>query len=46
MSETFRTMLIGVSTGTAGQFLNQLTGLLTLWVGAYLVIQGDSPSAS
>ena len=41
MSETFRTLLIGVSTGTAGQFLNQLTGLLTLWVGAYLVIQGD-----
>jgi len=41
MSETFRTLLIGVSTGTAGSFLNQLTGLLTLWVGAYLVIQGE-----
>ena len=41
MSENFRTLLIGVSTGTAGGFLNQLTGLLTLWVGAYLVIKGD-----
>ena len=41
MSESFRTLLIGISTGTAGQFLTQLTGLLTLWVGAYLVITGD-----
>ena len=24
-----------------GSFLSQLTGLLTLWVGAYLVIQGE-----
>ena len=40
MSESFRTLLIGISTGTAGQFLSQLTGLLTLWVGAYLVIKG------
>ena len=41
MSESFRSLLIGVSAGTVGTFLNQLTGLLTLWVGAYLVIQGD-----
>ena len=41
MSESFRTLLIGVSTGTVGSFLSQLTGLLTLWVGAFLVIQGD-----
>ena len=33
--------LISISTGTAGQFLSQLTGLLTLWVGAYLVIKGE-----
>ena len=33
--------MIGVSAGTIGGFLNQLTGLLTLWVGAYLVINGD-----
>ena len=41
MSESFRSLLIGISTSTAGQFLSQLTGLLTLWVGAYLVIKGD-----
>ena len=41
MSENFRTLMIGVSAGTIGGFLNQLTGLLTLWVGAFLVIQGD-----
>jgi len=41
MAENFRTLLIGVSAGTVGSFLNQLTGLLTLWVGAYLVIKGE-----
>ena len=41
MAESFRTLLIGVSAGTVGGFLNQLTGLLTLWVGAYLVIKGE-----
>ena len=41
MSETFKTLMIGVSAGTVGSFLSQLTGLLTLWVGAYLVIQGQ-----
>ena len=40
MSESFRTLLIGISTGTL-EFLSQLTGLLTLWVGAYLVIKGE-----
>ena len=34
-------LLIGISTGTTGQFLSQLSGLITLWVGAYLVIKGD-----
>jgi len=41
MSENFRTLMIGVTSGTVGGFLNQLTGLLTLWVGAFLVIKGD-----
>jgi len=41
MSESFRTLLIGISTGTTGQFLSQLSGLITLWVGAYLVIKGE-----
>ena len=35
MTENFRTMLIGVSSGTIGGFLSQLNGLLTLWVGAF-----------
>ncbi len=33
--------MIAVSAGTVSSFLNQLTGLLTLWVGAYLVIKGQ-----
>ena len=41
MAESFRSLLIGTSAGTVGAFLNQLTGLLTLWVGAYLVIKGE-----
>ncbi|TCD58128.1 peptidase domain-containing ABC transporter [Synechococcus sp. BS55D] len=41
MSESFRTLLIGISTGTTGQFLSQLSGLITLWVGAFLVIKGE-----
>ena len=41
MSEAFRSTLIGVTSGTAGTFLQQISSLLTLWVGAYLVIQGD-----
>ncbi len=41
MSESFRSLLIGSATATTGQFLNQLTSLLTLWVGAFLVIKGD-----
>jgi ATP-binding cassette subfamily B protein len=41
MSESFRSLLIGISTGTTGQFLNQISGLITLWVGAFLVIKGE-----
>ena len=41
MTENFRSLLIGVSSGTVGNFHNQLTGLLTLWVGAFLVISGE-----
>ena len=36
-----RSLLIGISTGTTGQFLSQLSGLITLWVGAFLVIKGE-----
>ena len=41
MSESFRSLLIGITTGTTGQFLSQLSGLITLWVGAFLVIKGE-----
>ncbi len=41
MAESFRSLLIGVSAGTTGNFINQVSGLLTLWVGAFLVIKGD-----
>jgi ATP-binding cassette subfamily B protein len=41
MSESFRTLLVGILTGTTGGFLNQLSGLITLWVGAFLVIKGE-----
>ena len=39
--ESFRSLLIGVAAGTTGGFINQVSGLLTLWVGAFLVISGD-----
>jgi ATP-binding cassette subfamily B protein len=41
MAESFRSLLIGVSAGTTGGFINQVSGLLTLWVGAFLVIKGE-----
>ena len=41
LSERFRSLIICISTGTTGQFLSQLSGLITLWVGAYLVIKGE-----
>ena len=40
MTENFNSLLI-VLVRTIGSFLNQLTGLLTLWVGAFLVISSD-----
>ena len=30
MSESFRTLLIGISTGTTGNFLSQLSSLITV----------------
>ena len=41
MVESFRSLLIGVSASTTGSFINQVSGLLTLWVGAFLVIKGE-----
>ena len=38
MVESFRSLLISVSAGTTGNFINQVSGLLTLWW--FLVING------
>jgi subfamily B ATP-binding cassette protein HlyB/CyaB len=37
----FKTVLTSTTAGSASHFLNQLSGLLVLWVGAYLVLQGE-----
>ncbi|MCU0524758.1 MAG: peptidase domain-containing ABC transporter [Elainella sp. Prado103] len=41
VSAGFKTVLTSTTAGSASNFLNQLSGLLVLWVGAYLVLQGD-----
>jgi ATP-binding cassette subfamily B protein len=37
----FKTVITSTLAGSASNFLNKLSGLLVLWVGAYLVLQGD-----
>lgn len=37
----FRTVITQTLAGSASNFLNKLSQLLVLWVGAYLVLQGD-----
>ncbi|MBD3882758.1 peptidase domain-containing ABC transporter [Phormidium tenue FACHB-886] len=41
VSAGFKTVLTSTTAGSASNFLNQLSGLLVLWVGAYLVLQGQ-----
>jgi ATP-binding cassette subfamily B protein len=41
ISAGFKTVLTSTTAGSASTFLNQLSGLLGLWVGTYLVLQGD-----
>jgi HlyB family type I secretion system ABC transporter len=41
VSAGFKTVLTSTTAGSTSHFLNQLSGLLVLWVGAYLVLQGD-----
>jgi HlyB family type I secretion system ABC transporter len=38
VSAGFKTVLTSTTAGSASNFLNQLSGLLVLWVGAYLVL--------
>ncbi|NJN57942.1 MAG: peptidase domain-containing ABC transporter, partial [Leptolyngbyaceae cyanobacterium SL_5_9] len=41
VSAGFKTVLTSTTAGSTSHFLNQLSGLLVLWVGAYLVLQGE-----
>jgi len=41
VNQGFRATTLGTISGVTGQFLSQLSGLLVLWVGMYLVLQGD-----
>ncbi|MBE9078262.1 peptidase domain-containing ABC transporter [Romeria aff. gracilis LEGE 07310] len=40
VSAGFKTVLTSTTAGSLSSFLNQLSSLLLLWVGAYLVLQG------
>ena len=41
ISSNFRTALIGATSGSIGSFFNEIGGLAVLWVGAYLVLDGQ-----
>ncbi|HEY9639793.1 MAG TPA: peptidase domain-containing ABC transporter [Coleofasciculaceae cyanobacterium] len=41
VSAGFKTVLTSTTAGSASNFLNQLSGLLVLWVGAYLVLKNE-----
>ncbi|MCX7593983.1 MAG: ABC transporter transmembrane domain-containing protein, partial [Fischerella sp.] len=41
VSSGFKTIVTATAAASASNFLNQLSGLLVLWVGAYLVLKGQ-----
>ena len=41
VSEGFKSVVLGTSSGQIGSFLNQLSSLLVLWVGMWLVLKGE-----
>ena len=41
VSAGFKTVLTSTTAGSASNFLNQLSGLLVIWVGAYLVLNQE-----
>jgi ATP-binding cassette subfamily B protein len=41
VDEGFKSVSLGATAGEIGSFLNQLSGLLVLWVGMWLVLKGD-----
>jgi ATP-binding cassette subfamily B protein len=42
----FKNVLTSTTANSASNFLNKLSALLVLWVGAYLVLRGNSPWGS
>ena len=41
VSDGFKTVLTSTTASSASNFLNKLSGLLVLWFGAFLVLEGD-----
>ena len=41
IAEGFKSVVLGTSAGEVGNFLNQLSSLLIIWVGVYQVVNGD-----
>ena len=41
VDEGFKSTALGATSGEAGKFLNQVSGVLVLWVGMYLVLEGE-----
>lgn len=41
VNEGFKSVALGTTAGEVGNFLNQLSGLLVLWVGMWLVLKGE-----
>ena len=41
VSEGFKSTALGATSGEIGKFLNQVSGLLVLWLGMGLVLQGE-----
>ncbi len=41
IAEAFKSVILGSSASEIGNFLNQLSALLIIWVGVYLVVKGE-----
>ena len=41
IAEGFKSVVLGTTAGEVGNFLNQLSSLLIIWVGVYQVVNGD-----
>ena len=41
INEGFKSVIVGTTAGEIGNFLNQLSSLLIIWVGVSIVLEGD-----